>query len=271
MKRRTFCGGACAGLLAGPVFGATDLPLPVDIPDREGESTLLPAASHGPRPLIYMSHRLGGIPAEGHQKDAPWILFGALQRAGWNILRSADAGPDTYGNDKALAYCERMCRQALERIDWDGRLFSLGISMGALPALQMTWKDLFDHPVIAVATIAGATNLSAIHKGPEGRRERIEKAYAVSGDLRFEQASSGHDPLNDFQRFCCNAIPLLAIASDDDDVLPINTHSGPMVQVSRDSGSPSELFRITGGHIGPEHFTPQIAARIADFFSAQSK
>ncbi len=58
MKRRTFCSGACAGLLAGPVFGATDLPLPIDIPDREGESTLLPAVGNGPQPLIYMSHRL---------------------------------------------------------------------------------------------------------------------------------------------------------------------------------------------------------------------
>lgn len=268
MKRRSFLLGASAGLLAARASGAAGPPDPIDIPDREGESTLLPAVGAGPRPLIYMSHRLGGVPAKGRQNEAPWILFGALQNSGWNILRSADAGPETYGNDNALDYCARMFAKTIDQIDWDGRLFSLGISMGALPAQLMTWNDRFDHPVRAISTIAGVADLSAVHASPAERRERIDAAYGVTENLSFKEASRGHDPLNDFRNFRRNEIPLLAVASRDDTLLPIDVHAEPMVRTSREAGGRSELVRISGDHIGPEHFTPKMAARIIAFFES---
>lgn len=266
MQRRTFVAGISAGILSTPVFGEQALPTPVPISDPEGESTLLLATGSGPRPLIFLCHRLGGQPELGRQNEAPWIMFATLQNAGWNVLRSADAGPETYGNDRSLAYCTRMCGKAIERIEWDGRLFALGISMGALPALLMTWRGLFPHPVRAVATVAGVTDLDVIHADPPARRARIDAAYGVTERLSFERASRGHDPLNDFPTFPQKKIPLLAIASADDTLLPIAVHATPMVEASRATGSPSELVRISGPHIGREHFTPEIATRIADFF-----
>ncbi|KEJ93710.1 hypothetical protein SAMN05444149_1217 [Pseudosulfitobacter pseudonitzschiae] len=271
MYRRTFVSGVSAGVLAMPALGQTALPLPIGIPDPKGESTLLPAVGSGPRPLIYLSHRLGGVPEMGRQNDAPWIMFGAMQRAGWTILRSADAGPETYGNDQALAYCARMCGKAIERMDWDGRLFSLGISMGAIPALLMTWRGLFPHPVRAVATVAGVMNLTKIHASPSDRRARIDAAYNVTQHFPFEQASKGHDPLNDFHSFSENRIPLLAVASSDDALLPIDVHAGPMIETSRAIGSPSELMQISGSHIGDEHFTEQMAGRVLDFFTVHGR
>lgn len=271
MHRRAFVAGISAGILATPASGEQALPPPIVVPDSEGDSTLLPAMGTGPRPLIYLSHRLGGEPEMGRRNEAPWIMFGAMQRAGWTILRSADAGRETYGNDRALAYCARMCGKAIERIDWDGRLFSLGISMGAIPALLMTWRGLFPHPVRAVASVAGVTSLAAIHADPPARRARIDAAYGVTKQFPFERASQGHDPLNDFRSFPHTGIPLLALASSDDTLLPIEIHAAPMVEASRAIESPSKLVRISGPHIGPEHFTLRTAAHIANFFMAHAR
>lgn len=270
-QRCTFVAGMSADILSTPVSGEQALPTPVPISDSEGESTLLPAVGAGPQPLIYLCHRLGERTKMDRQNEAPWIMFATLQRAGWNILRSADAGPVTYGNDRALAYGARMCGKAIERIEWDRRLFALGISMGTLAALLITWRGLFPHPVQAVATVAGVTDLAAIHARPPNRRARIDAAYAVTGRLSFERASRGHDPLNDFGSFPSNRVPLLATASADNRLLPIAVHAAPMVEASRAIGIPSRLVRISGPHIGPEHFTPKLATRIADFFEAQGE
>lgn len=268
MKRRTFLAYSMSTLLPCAVFADDDLPPLRPIGDPEGESTLLPAI--GPGPLVYMSHRLGGVPAKGRQRAAPWVMFGAMRRAGWHLLRSADAGPDTYGNDRALSYCTRICGKALEQLDWNGRLFSLGISMGSLTALQMTWKDLFPHPVDAVATIDGAMDLRAIHARPPERRRRIESAYGTN-TRGFIEASRGHGPMNDFQAYSNNGIPLLAFASTNDTVLPIRRHSAPMVRASRDVGAPSKLVRTSGAHLANAHFSAGIASRIIDFFSKNAR
>jgi len=190
-----------------------------------------------------------------------------MRRTGWHILRSADAGPATYGNDSALNYCARMCEKAVERCDWDGRLFTLGISMGSLTALQMTWKGLFPYPVRAVATIDGVMDLQAVHASPVERRLRIEKAYAIGGGTGFAEATQGHDPLRDFQRFKHKEIPLLAFASSEDALLPIGKHSAAMVAASQEVGAKSKLVRTGGPHLAEEHFTVETASRIVSFFS----
>lgn len=265
MRRRKFLSCSMAVFVPGTTLGSDTLPPARSIHDREGESTLLPA--HGAGPLVYVSHRLGGIPAKGRQREAPWVMFDAMRRAGWHLVRSADAGPDTYGNDLALSYCARMCSKAIQRVEWNGQLFALGISMGALPALQMTWKGLFPQPVVAVATIDGAMNLQAIHSSPPERRKRIEAAYAEEDEGSFRKASRGHDPLNDFHDFSDRSIPLLALASSDDAVLPIAEHSTLMVAASRSIGGKSEIVRTKGPHLADSHFSEDASKLIIEFFS----
>jgi len=125
--------------------------------------------------------------------------------------------------------------------------------------------------VRAVATIAGVTNLAEIHASPPERRARIDAAYNVTRHFPFERASKGHDPLNEFKSFPQNRIPLLAVASLDDALLPLDVHARPMIEISRATGSPSELIQISGPHIGDDHFTEQTAIRILDFFTAHGR
>lgn len=281
MRRRSFIAG-CSALAAlpsgarslegptvsreGRVAGPDSLDMRV-VQDPEGASLLVRSREERPRPLVIVSHCLGRDPWDQISARSYDRVFTHLADAGYALLLSYDAGTDTYGNDRALAYNRRVARRAAEAFDWDGRILTLGISMGGLPALLAAYRGTLDRPVDAVALIAGVADLAAVHTAPADRRRRIEDAYGRGRrGWSFERASAGHDPLGSFDDWPNRATPVLAVASPQDSVVPISAHAEPLVARSRAAGAESGLVEASGPHVGRGHFTERIAAAIVRFF-----
>lgn len=257
--------GGPASLLAAPDSPVGPAPrhlITIGDPAGDGQLILADHCLHRPCPLVIVSHCLGKAPMEQLRFRAYEGVFEPLVDHGFALLLSSDAGTDTYGNDAALAYIQRVFQQARQAFHWDGRVYTLGVSMGGLPALLTAYRQTLGQPVQATALIAGVTHLQHIHQGPPARTARVEQAYRGS----FPSAAAGHDPVGDFQHFAGRRTPLLVVASGDDSVIPVDRHGARLLALARDAGADARLLKVDGAHIGPGHFTPRVARTIIEFY-----
>ncbi|MGH8615806.1 MAG: alpha/beta hydrolase family protein, partial [Gammaproteobacteria bacterium] len=179
-------------------------------------------------------------------------------------LLSEDAGPETWGNDAALNYIIRMFKQAKARFLWNGSVFTIGISMGGLPATLTAYRQTLGIPVKAIALIAGRVNLLDAFVGPKDRSADIDSAYGTSFYTSQEYA---HDPIADFYSYIGNKTPVLAIVSAQDDTVNSKTNGELLVNLSKKLGVESNIYSVEGPHLGSGYLSVDVASKIASFFN----
>lgn len=240
----------------------------VTLADRTGESVLLipRACERRGCPLVVVSH---GRQASARSELGDPVLkrfFDHLGSRGYVLLLSGDAGPESWGNQAALTSIRRAFKRAKTQFQWDGRPYTLGISMGGLCATLTAYRLTLAVPVKAVALIAGRVNLADAHCGPPERTAALERAYGATGEA-FWRAVRYHDPVQDFADFEGNTTPVLAVASPEDTAVNSAVNGQWLVQLGRLAGAPSQSLTVSGCHLGPEHLGAGVAKRIEHFFA----
>ncbi|GAA4018913.1 hypothetical protein GCM10022631_35090 [Deinococcus rubellus] len=106
------------------------------LPDPTGDAQLIVPKQCQARPcaVVIVSHGRGGLASDGIQHAPFDALLDGIDAQGFVLLLSSDGGPSTWGNAAALSSIQRAYRAALPHFRHDGRVYTLGISMGALPA-----------------------------------------------------------------------------------------------------------------------------------------
>ncbi len=236
------------------------------VDDPLGPSILVvPRDADATRSLVVVSHCLGRTPFD----QIEWMVFERLLQplaeAGHALLLSYDGGKETYGNDLALDYNRRVVDRVAAQRPLGLTLLTLGISMGGLPALLAAFRGTLQRPIAATAIVSAVTNLGKIHEAPPERRARVNAAYDSKTPEEFRRASRGHDPVGDFAHIGTTT-PIIAIASRRDEVVPLEIHSEPLIDLSRAIGSPSRLIKVDAPHIGEDYFTPRVAESVVSFF-----
>jgi hypothetical protein len=242
------------------------------VSDPAGDAILIvpPVCLSGHCPLLIVSHGRKASPASQLRHPVLKRFFQILSSYGYVLLFSDDAGPETWGNAAALAMIRRICAVALTRFNWNGTIYTLGISMGGLSATLTAYRRTLKTPVAAVALVGGRVNLADAHSGPPGRTAAIDLAYPAHGPV-FATASRGHDPVNGFADFPGKSTPVIAIVSPGDSVVSSTRNGERLVELSRTAGTASRLITVTGQHLGRGHFTDAIAQRIARFFEQHGR
>lgn len=232
--------------------GAADAPSLLQTP---------PSCSLRPCPLVVVSHPRGQTPQRLRGSPQMAVLTGALLRAGFAVLLSSDGGPTTWGSPAALAELGTVHSAATRLFAWNGQTFALGLSMGGLMALRTALPGS-PYPVRAVALIDAWVDLDQAYGTAQSRRQEIQAAYALGGP-----PGPRLNPL--VAAAVAPRQALFAVASPDDQTVPHATNTARLLEVF---GRPdSVLVQVGGAHLGANRFTPELGARLAAFFEAQSR
>lgn len=248
-----------------PNNSSNDHVVTLTLSDIRGDADLLIPADCSLRkcPLIIVSHGREAKPTNELRSPEFHKLFDVLTKNNYVVLLSEDAGPETWGNDAALNYIMRMFKQAKARFLWNGGVFTIGISMGGLPAILTAYRQTLGIPVKAIALIAGRVNLLDAFVGPKDRSADIDKAYSTSFYTSKEYA---HDPIADFYSYIGNKTPVLAIVSSQDDVVNSKNNGELLVKKSKKLGVESNVYSVEGQHLGSGYLNAEVATKIVSFF-----
>ncbi len=132
------------------------------LPDPAGASQLVvpPVCWQRACPLVIVSHGRGGQASDGSTHQPFDAMLDAIDVQGFVLLLSSDGGRETWGSPRALNTLRRAYHAALSHFQHDGRVYTLGISMGGLPATLTAYRRTLGIPVNAVALVAGRVNLN---------------------------------------------------------------------------------------------------------------
>jgi hypothetical protein len=269
--------------MPGPVATAAYLPPPaapvevarfgrnvaLRVPDDLGDGFLLlpPQCRVQECPLIIASHRRGGRAADGldDTRHGPYHRF--LMRfvqAGFPVLLSEDGGPHTWGSPRALDNTERLWAKATGLFEFDGVTFTLGTSMGGLPAtlLGMTGRLA----VRATILVDARLNLGeAFRSSDQSRVREIGSAFGFTLPGDFRLSAAAHDPVNPLAGFVVRPATTLAFASPEDQTVPLETNSGLFVDLAGQHDARSTLHFTRGPHLGGSHLSEEVAETAVSF------
>lgn len=190
-------------------------------------------------------------------------MFQKFSRAGVAVLVSDDAGSRTWGEPKALEYLAEVREAAIQEFAFSGNTYTMGYSMGGLPALLVAFKAVF--PVSGVLLLDARVNLmDAWQAGDVGRREEIARAYglATTDPLPF-----GADPVNDFYDARTRALPLFVAGSPDDQTVPLRYNGEALL--ARNTSRETRFHLLSGPHLGASHFADAVTDAMLAFVDRQ--
>lgn len=209
--------------------------------------------------LVIVSHGRGGLASDGIRHVPFDSLLDAIDAQGFVLLLSSDGGPSTWGNAAALSSIQRTYKAALPHFRHDGRVYTLGISMGALPATLTAYRRTLGIPIKAVTLVAGRVNLQDAVRSSVSRGKSIADAYG-SAPL---QAS---DPVNDFQHFIGRRTPLMVVVSPQDTVVSSAKNGGRLAHLARSAGANVEMVQVSGQHLTRGYVNAEVGRQIGAFF-----
>lgn len=196
--------------------------------------------------LVIVSHGRGGLASDGI-RHAPFdALLDAIDAQGFVLLLSSDGGPSTWGNSAALSSIRRTYKVALPHFRYDGRVYTLGISTGGLPATLTAYRRTLGIPIKAVALVAGRVNLQDAVRSSVSRGKSITAAY---GSALLKTS----DPVNHFQHFVGRRTPLMVVVSPQDTVVS-------------SAGASVKVVQVSGQHLTHSHVNAAVGQQIGAFF-----
>ena len=244
----------------------------VRIPDPTGDALLVvpPDCSVMRCPLLLVSHSFGSIPEHGIDfvNHAGYAQF--LERfseAGYALLLSSDGGKETWGNVGALENTYRVWNAAISRFDYSGQTFSLGVSMGALPATLLGLTGRI--PLEGTIVVAGVLNLPDIYRRSDPVYPRsLTRAYSLPARVSDEQlafATVPHDPIYGTLFFKKLDIPYLAVASKGDGRVTLERNALTFVRQMQPFQQDSRVLEVTGPHLSAAHFSIEVSRTALEF------
>ncbi|WP_229783622.1 alpha/beta hydrolase family protein [Deinococcus sedimenti] len=229
------------------------------VPVGSGEALSLlrvPRACGSSCALVVVSHPRGQSAAHLRDSASVAVLTAALIHAGFAVLLSGDGGPTSWGSPAGLAGLGEVHARATELFGWSGRTYALGLSMGGLMALRSALPGA-PYPVEGVALIDGWVDLRVAWGSALSRREEIMSAYGLS------------DPPEDLNPAWLARTwgrrPLLVFGSPDDRTVPF-ARNGEALWLEAADPDVGGLVRLTGGHLGGNRFTADVARQVVVFF-----
>lgn len=233
------------------------------VPDPGGAAQLVvpPRCKHARCGLVIVSHGRGGQALDGITHPPFDTLVDAIDVQGYVLLLSNDGGPETWGSPGALSYIRRVYQAAQPHFQGNGRVYTLGISMGGLPATLTAYRNTLGVPVRAVAIVAGRVNLTDALRTSERRAASIQKAFGAA-------SLAGHDPVNDFAGLSGRRTPLLAVVSPQDTAVSSAMNGERLAALARGAGAEVQLIRVQGPHLSRGYMNPDVGRQIAAFFNA---
>ncbi|BDP44598.1 alpha/beta hydrolase (plasmid) [Deinococcus aetherius] len=233
------------------------------VPDPQGAAQLVVPGRcrKASCPLVIVSHGRGGQALDGITHPPFDTLVDAVDAQGYVLLLSNDGGRETWGSPGALTYIRRVYRAAQPHFQGDGRVYTLGISMGGLPATLTAYRQTLGVKVRATALVAGRVNLSDAVRTSARRAASIRRAYgAVS--------LAGHDPVNDFATFRGRRTPLLTVVSPQDTAVRSAANGVRLAHLARAAGADVRVIQVQGPHLSRGYMNADIGRQIALFFKA---
>lgn len=233
------------------------------LPDATGESHLVvpPVCWRRTCPLVIVSHGRGGQASDGRDRKPFNAMLSAIDAQGFVLLLSSDGGGDTWGSPAGLNTLRRAYRAALPRFRHDGRVYTLGVSMGGLPAALTAYRHTLGFSISAVAVVGGWVNLRNAVRTSKSRTRAVEAAYGRA-------SRRGHDPVGDFGGFVGKRTPLLVVSSPQDRSVAGNRNGLLLVKLARKAGAQTKVIAVTGAHMNRRYVNAEIGQQIGEFFRA---
>lgn len=233
------------------------------LPDPAGDSQLVVPSACWQRacPLVIVSHGRGGHASDG-STHAPFdAMLDAIDKQGFVLLLSSDGGRETWGSPAALNTLRRAYRAALLQFRHDRRVYTLGISMGGLPATLTAYRRTLGLPINAVALVAGRVNLNNAVRTSKSRGRSVAAAYAGA-------STQGHDPVNDFGGFVGTRTPLLVVSSPQDQAVSGVQNGLLLATLAQKVGARTKIIGVMGPHLNRQYVNADIGQQIGAFFKA---
>ncbi|WP_418514399.1 alpha/beta hydrolase family protein [Deinococcus sp. RM] len=206
--------------------------------------------------LVVVSHPRGQSAAHLRDSASASVLTSTLIHAGFAVLLSGDGGPTSWGSPAGLAALGQVHAQSTDLFPWSGRTYALGLSMGGLMALRSALPGA-PYPVEGVALIDGWVDLRVAWGSAVSRREEIGAAYGLP------------DPPEDLNPAWLartwGRLPMLVFGSPDDRTVPFE-RNGEALWAEAGEPDVGGLVRLSGGHLGGNRFTPDVARQVAAFY-----
>jgi hypothetical protein len=233
------------------------------IPDSQGAAQLVvpPRCRKARCPLVIVSHGRGGQALDGITHPPFDTLVDAIDVQGYVLLLSNDGGKETWGSPGALAYNRRVYQAALPHFQGDGRVYTLGISMGGLPATLTAYRQTLGVKVRATAIVAGRVNLRDAVRTSVRRAASVRRAYGAVG-------LAGYDPVNDFATFQGRRTPLMTVVSPQDTAVRSAANGVRLAQLARGAGADVRVIGVQGPHLSRGYMNADVGRQIALFFNA---
>ncbi|HEX2864502.1 MAG TPA: prolyl oligopeptidase family serine peptidase, partial [Deinococcales bacterium] len=174
------------------------------------------------------------------------------------LVLSSDGGPRTWGNPAAQASLHRAWTKATNEFRYDGRTFTLGLSMGGLTAALVTLQDVV--PSRGLVLVAPRLNVREAVDGPD--RERAAELRAAHHLTPGEAFPAGFDPINEFEKLAKVRPPAFIVVSEQDRTVNAWTNGIAFAQLL---GAKARLQVVTGGHLGSGMLNAAVGAEAARF------
>ncbi|WP_019012030.1 alpha/beta hydrolase family protein [Deinococcus aquatilis] len=214
-----------------------------------------------PCALVIVSHGRGGQALDGVTHPPFDTVVDAIDSQGYVLLLSNDGGKETWGSPRALASVRRIYQAAQAHFQGNGRVYTLGISMGGLPATLTAYRRTLGIPIRAVALVAGRVNLQ------DARRTSVKRAQSIG--LAYGTAPlTGHDPVNDFASFPGRLTPLLTVVSPQDTAVASTPNGERLAALARRAGADTQVVTVQGPHLSSGYMNANVGRQIALFFKA---
>lgn len=249
----------------------------IRLPDELGDSLLvLPEKCNTSScSLLIVSHPYGATPDYGldfvaHPQYAHFL--NKFLEGGYALLLSSDGGRETWGNPDALGAVVRAWKLAQNQFHYSGNTYSLGVSMGALPAALVGLTGKIE--IKATVSLAGVLSLPQMYfDSNSGMRNSIAKAYGLPTDNPLSPDQLGfatvtHNPLEDTYYFKERKIPFLVIGSSADQLVSFQKQGLAFIAKMQGFDPRSRSMEVTGPHLSGTHFSDEVANTVLDFLAS---
>jgi hypothetical protein len=230
----------------------------------DGHKAFILKPSHpkpdGPKPWVWYAPTLLA------DREHDWISPG--ERHAWMFTRLLEGGfyvvgvdvGESWGSPAGRAVYDKFYELLVDRFAFASKACLFPVSRGGL----MAYNWAADHPD-RVQCIGGIYPVSNFQKYPD--QQRIQQAYGMTeSQLRAELAE--HNPLDRLAPLAAAGVRILHLHGDQDQAVPLETHSAELVRRYQALGGQAEVITIPGkGHeVAPELWQEP---RLAEFFLKQ--